>query len=98
MEDDKKLAREELQRLNPKLYWQEILDMEIGHTWHHVEGGRAMELVPKDWHKAHYHYGGSHHIRKNQTWHVWGRGFEQIQKQQLKERAKWLAKKRKSKR
>jgi hypothetical protein len=35
-----------------------------GYTWHHVEDGRTMELVPKDIHRATGHTGGAELIRR----------------------------------
>jgi hypothetical protein len=35
-----------------------------GYTWHHVEDGRTMELVPSDLHGAVRHTGGASLIRK----------------------------------
>jgi hypothetical protein len=36
-----------------------------GHTWHHVENGRTMELVPEDLHDAARHTGGADAIKND---------------------------------
>jgi hypothetical protein len=38
-----------------------------GYTWHHVEDGKTMELVPRDLHRAASHTGGAAAIRNDQT-------------------------------
>jgi len=32
--------------------------VEVDHTWHHVEGGQGMQLVPEDLNTAYKHTGG----------------------------------------
>jgi hypothetical protein len=46
----------------------------IGYTWHHVEDGRTMELVPSDLHGAVRHTGGVAAIQSGQVGQVWPGG------------------------
>lgn len=51
---DVKAANTDMQRRFPDQDWSKIPD---GYTWHHVEDGRTMLLVPRDIHKAVRHTG-----------------------------------------
>ena len=51
----------DIARANKKMGWSKTLE---GYTWHHVEDGISMQLVPKDLHKAVKHTGGASLLRK----------------------------------
>jgi hypothetical protein len=57
---DVKAANADMQRRFPDQNWSKTPD---GYTWHHVEDGRTMLLVPRDIHKAVRHTGGVAVIR-----------------------------------
>lgn len=48
-------ANADMRERFPHLDWDRFTD---GYTWHHVEDGRTMQLVPRDLHTAVKHTGG----------------------------------------
>lgn len=63
MGPDVSAARQKLMT-EKQLTRAQIGEMEdAGYTWHHVEGGQGMQLVPSDLHEAYKHTGGRADIK-----------------------------------